>query len=67
MGTLARGSPVLERKAGTGQFLLRLGLEQSPGLTNWTALPGTVDFPLTPARSAVLPRPGPEAVTCAGR
>ena len=50
--TLALGNPVLERNGGTGQFVLRLGLEQSADLTHWTALPGTVDFPFTPAGAA---------------
>ena len=54
MQTLALGAPLLERSAGTGNFLLRLGLDQSPDLTNWTALPGTVDFPIAPAGPAPL-------------
>ena len=52
MQTLTLGSPLLERNAATGNFVLRLGVEQSPDLTNWTALPGTVDFTISPAGPA---------------
>lgn len=37
---LALGRPLVQRNASTGNFTLRIGVERSPDLRNWTPLTG---------------------------
>ena len=48
MQTLALDSPLLELDPLTGQFTLRVGIETSTDLLNWSRFPETVDFLITP-------------------
>ena len=49
---VALGSPLLELNAVSGQFTLRVGMETSADLLNWSPLPGMVDFLITPSNPA---------------
>ena len=64
--TLSPGTPVLARNPQTGKFTLRIGLNQSTSLTQWSKLPftaaesainnGMLDFSFNPAGNTMFYR-----------